>query len=331
MNATELSRALSSHAEAVCRHYLPNGRKNGRYWICGNVQGAPGKSMHVRLAPPGTPGKWTDEATGEHGDLLDIIKTTTRAAELRDAMIEAHRFLALPLRPGIPVYAADRDAQTRNTFAAHSIWRQSLTIEGTHAEGYLRQRGIAIHDQPSLRFHPSLLHRTDESSRRWPAMVAAVLDNAGTLKGIHRTWLDPQRPLKAAIPDPRKALGPIHNHAVRFGASGPGATLIAGEGIETVLSIITAIPGVPAVAALSAAHLGGFHPPPHIARLVIARDSDQDGGDAALRLKRHCARNDIQAIVVDPRLGDFNDDLREYGPEAVAQAFTPHTRERPAA
>lgn len=331
MNATELSKALSSHAEAVCRHYLPNGRKNGRYWVCGNVQGAPGKSMHVRLAPPGTPGKWTDEATGEHGDLLDIIKSTTRAAELRDAMVEAHRFLALPLSPGTPVYSADSDAQTRNTFAAHRIWQQSRTIQDSHAEAYLRKRGIAVQNVPSLRFHPSLLHRNDRFFRRWPAMVAAVLDNAGTLKGIHRTWLDPERPLKAAIPDPRRALGSIHNHGVRFGAPGAGATLVAGEGIETVLSIVTALPDVPAVAALSAAHLGGFHPPAHIARLVIARDADQDGGDAALRLKRYCTRNDIEAIVVEPRLGDFNDDLREYGPGAVAQAFTPHTCERPAA
>ena len=162
-------------------------------------------------------------------------------------------------------------------------------------------------------------------------MVAAVLDNAGKLTGVHRTWLDPERPLKAAIPNPRKALGPIHNHGVRFGVPGPGVVLIAGEGIETVLSIVTAVPGVPAVAALSAAHLGGFHPPADIGRLVIARDADRDGGDAALRLKRYCTRNDIEAIVVEPRLGDFNDDLREYGPDAVAQAFTPHTCERPAA
>lgn len=328
MNATELSNALSTHAEAVCRHYLPNGRKQGRYWICGNARGAPGKSMHVRLAPPGTPGKWTDEATAEHGDLLDIIKISIRAAELRDAMAEAHRFLALPPRPGTPVYSADRDPQTGNIAAAHRLWRQCRAIQGSHAETYLRKRGIALHDQSSLRFHPALLHRSDKFRRRWPAMVAAVIDNAGALKGIHRTWLDPERPIKAVLENPRKALGSIHNHAVRFGTPGPGGILIAGEGIETVLSIVTAVPGVPAAAALSAAHLGGFRPPPHLRRLLIARDADENGATAALRLKRYCARHDIEAIVVEPRLGDFNDDLREYGPEAVARVFTPHTSER---
>ncbi len=58
-----------------------------------------GQSMHVRLTPPGIPGKWCDEATGEHGDLLDIIRISISASELRDAIVEGHRFLSLPFRP----------------------------------------------------------------------------------------------------------------------------------------------------------------------------------------------------------------------------------------
>ena len=36
----------------------------------------PGRSLFVRLqdSPKGPAGKWTDAATGEHGDLLDIIR-----------------------------------------------------------------------------------------------------------------------------------------------------------------------------------------------------------------------------------------------------------------
>ena len=60
MNASQISQTLSDHAESVCRHYLPNGKKQGRYWTCGSVRGEPGQSMHVRLSPPGQPGKWTD-------------------------------------------------------------------------------------------------------------------------------------------------------------------------------------------------------------------------------------------------------------------------------
>lgn len=324
MNAAELSRALAAHAEAVCRHYLPNGRRSGRYWICGDVRGARGRSMHVRLAPPGTPGKWTDEATGEHGDLLDIIRTSIAAPELRDAIVEGHRFLSLPLRPGSPLHTQARSAQAGNAASAHRIWNLCRPLDGTHAEAYLRSRAIAAGHQPSLRYHPALYRRDGRILSRLPAMVAAVLDNGGALRGIHRTWLSPDRPAKADLAEPRKALGPIRTHGVRFGTSRPGGPLIAGEGIETVLSIVTALPAIPAVSTLSASHLGGFAPPPAIGRLLIARDNEPDGIEAALRLRRSATAAGIEALIVEPRLEDFNDDLRELGADAVAAAFTPH-------
>ncbi len=68
------SRAI---AEAVCRHYLSNGRREGRYWLVGDVDNTPGRSLYRAPAGardrPGAAGKWTDAATGEHGDLLDLI------------------------------------------------------------------------------------------------------------------------------------------------------------------------------------------------------------------------------------------------------------------
>src|SRR3546814_2148735 len=68
----------SAHAEDVCRHYLSNGSRAGRYWLVGDVQNSKGRSLYVRLdgplAGPGAVGKWADAATGEHGDLLDLIR-----------------------------------------------------------------------------------------------------------------------------------------------------------------------------------------------------------------------------------------------------------------
>ena len=59
-DASELARRLAREAEAVCRHYLSNGRRQGRYWTVGDVRNTPGRSMFVRLsgatpvpAPPG--------------------------------------------------------------------------------------------------------------------------------------------------------------------------------------------------------------------------------------------------------------------------------------
>lgn len=103
--ASDLARSLARDPEAVCRHYLPNGRREGRYWLVGDVENTPGRSLFVRLTGPhsgkGAAGKWTDAATGEHGDLLDLIAANRRLDTLRDVLEEARSFLRLP-RPDPP-------------------------------------------------------------------------------------------------------------------------------------------------------------------------------------------------------------------------------------
>src|SRR5208337_2268397 len=98
--ASALARRLAQDAEAVCRCYLSNGRREGRYWLVGDVRNTPGRSLFVRLkgAESGkcAAGKWTDAATGDHGDLLDVIRESCRLAHFRDVADEARRFLALP-------------------------------------------------------------------------------------------------------------------------------------------------------------------------------------------------------------------------------------------
>ena len=99
-DAAELSRRLARDAEAVCRHYLPNGRRQGQYWTVGDARNTPGRSMFVRLkgpeAGPGAAGHWTDAATAEHGDLLDVIRESCGLTSFGDVAEEARRFLSLP-------------------------------------------------------------------------------------------------------------------------------------------------------------------------------------------------------------------------------------------
>ena len=57
MNAASTTAA---RAEDVCRHYLPQGRRQGRFWIIGDIDGNPGHSLLIRLSGSGIPGKWTD-------------------------------------------------------------------------------------------------------------------------------------------------------------------------------------------------------------------------------------------------------------------------------
>ena len=320
--AARVAAALGARAEEVCRRYLPQGRKQGRYWTAGDVYGARGRSLFVRLAPPGTPGKFVDSATGEHGDLLDLIRIASGAGSLRAALAEAHAFLASPPMPSSPI-PEDYD----RTEAARRLWQRCRAIDGTHAEAYLEARGIHRCRFTALRFHPALIHRDDGGVRRLPALVAAVTGTDEAVCGVLRTWLHPTRPAKANLIRPRKALGRVHGRAVRFGKPA-GGTLLVGEGIETVLSIVTALPDTVAAAALSAGSLGAFAPPAGVTRLVIARDNDPEGERAAERLARRCARTGVDALVIAPSGDDFNSDLVTLGAPALRARLAPIFRHR---
>ena len=49
-DASELARRLAREAEAVCRHYLSNGKRAGRYWVVGDVHNTAGP-LAVCAAP----------------------------------------------------------------------------------------------------------------------------------------------------------------------------------------------------------------------------------------------------------------------------------------
>src|ERR1700689_4369045 len=140
----DLARHLAQHAEAVCRYYLSNGRRQGRYWLVGDVDNAPGRSLYVRLFGPdtgkGAAGKWTDAATGGHGDLLDLIRHNQRLADVHEAAAEARRFLSLPESPVVTATAApaNRDDGAKR-LAARSLWAISRPIANTRAAAYLAE------------------------------------------------------------------------------------------------------------------------------------------------------------------------------------------------
>ena len=73
-------------------------------------------------------------------------------------------------------------------------------------------------------------------------------------------------------------MGNILGNAVRFGTVDD--VMIAGEGIETMLSLREVLPTMPMAAATSSAHLAAILFPPTLRRLYVARDRDA-AGDAA--------------------------------------------------
>ncbi|UWQ95499.1 toprim domain-containing protein [Gymnodinialimonas sp. 57CJ19] len=317
--AKVIARTLAADADAVCRHYLSNGRQQGRYWIVGNVENAPGRSLYVRLtgpmSGPGAAGKWSDAATGEHGDLLDLIAATMRISTLTDTLEEARRFLVLPQpAPRLKSYAP---AGRGSPKAARRLWAMGRPLAGTIAERYLINRGLSdVAHHKALRFHPDCYywregHSPLEQPETWPALLAQVTDLNGRQTGLQRTWFDSATAQKAPVEPCRKAMGCLLGNGVWLG--NPDDVTAAGEGLETMLSLRIALPALPAVAALSANHLSALRLPETTRRLYVAVDNDPAGRSAAKALAERAMNKSIEVVRLVPRLGDFNDDLRAFG------------------
>jgi hypothetical protein len=285
--------------------------------------------MFVRLSGPdsgpGAAGHWTDAASAEHGDLLDVIRESCGLLEFKDVAEEARRFLSLP-RPE-PEKTRAPAGRTRGTAvgspeAARRLFAMSQPIGGTLAEAYLGGRAItSLSGATALRFHPRCYYRPDEHSATeiWPAMIACVTDLAGRQTGAHRTWLAPDGSGKAPISTPRRAMGDLLGHAVRFGV--PCEVMAVGEGIETMLSLRCALPAMPIAAALSANHLAALVLPPTLRRLYIARDADAAGDMALAALTKRAEAAGIETLALSPQAGDFNADLRTFGLGALRAAL----------
>jgi hypothetical protein len=318
--AAEIARRLAGNAEAVCRRYLSQGRREGRYWLVGDARNTPGRSLYVRLvATPdgrGLAGKWTDSATGEHGDLLDIIALAGNHRSLRDTLDEARRFLRLP-QPDPAALPVRQPRSTRapsgSPDAARRLLAATRPVHDTLAARYLRGRHLAsLHGCDALRFHPRCYYwpnRDDLPGTRtaWPALIAVVTDLADQVTGVHRTWLDPATRDKAPIASPRRAMGHLLGHGVRFGRADDVMT--AGEGIETMLSLRQVVGQLPLVAGLSSAHLAAVAFPPSLRRLYVARDADPSGDAAVATLAERATAANIDLVPLSPVLDDFNDDL----------------------
>lgn len=325
----DLSADLADRAESFCRQYFPEGCKQGNYWQVGDTSGAKGRSLAIRLHAQGgrKAGSWQDFATGQYGDLIDLLQERLGSVTPKETLREARSFLGEAPCPAVP-----RDTQTREQPDAASSIRVARTrklfaagkpVLGTLAATYLQGRGITRLG-PALRYHPRVFLRQGEDDpdppQRAPALLAKITDNRGQITGCARVYLDPSTGGLAQIESPKRILGQLHGHAIRFWSGTSRTDLVVGEGLENTLSVGTALPEFDLASCLTATHLGLFIPPPGIKRIWIARDNDEAGRNASKRLRNRLETFEIACGELVPDMGDFNDDLRANGRDALRRS-----------
>lgn len=323
--ATAISRDLAGQAERLCRQYLSNGRREGNYWLVGDLRNTPGRSLYVRLRASldgGQAGKWTDAQSGEHGDLLDIIRASVPSGALAEALVEARHFLSLPSDPDERSERHTK-APTGSAEAARRLLAITSPIAGSPVEAYLASRQIPMSAATAiLRFHPRCWYRRSRDDigyvpQAMPAMIAPVTELSGSVTGAHRTWLMADGADKAAVASPRRAMGQLLGNGVRFGRA--DIVMASAEGIETGLSLASVAPQLSTISALSAAHLAAIRFPPILQRLYVARERDAAGRKAFARLIQRGAEAGVAIRPINSELGDLNADLRAFGIAGLAE------------
>ena len=92
MDWTDIETKLRERVGEVCQHLLPQGKREGNEWVCGNVAGEPGRSLKVSLARPGM---WKDFAGAAGGINLMGLWCAAKSIPFPQAIVEAKGFLGI--------------------------------------------------------------------------------------------------------------------------------------------------------------------------------------------------------------------------------------------
>lgn len=188
----------------------------------------------------------------------------------------------------------------------HVLWSEATPIDGTLAEVYLNGRGIRVAPWPAaLRFHPAADH--PKLKQKFPALIARVIGAAEA--SFQFTYLSADGKSKAAIDkeDQRRTLGSNKGGVVLLTDDiQPSATLLVGEGVESVLSAMQAS-GLPGAAVLGIGGLANVEFSPDVVEIVMLAENDDASRKAIDKVAPLLSEKGVKVRVAQPPFGDFND------------------------
>ena len=101
----EVRARLLDQLESVLIYLFPRGKRRGKQFVVGNLQGDPGDSLVIELEGPKR-GLWIDFDTGESGDVLALwacVRGYTLPADFSDLLDDAGDWLVVPRIAPAPV------------------------------------------------------------------------------------------------------------------------------------------------------------------------------------------------------------------------------------
>lgn len=333
---------LNDRIDVLVCELLPAGRQDGAEYCVGDVTGAPGDSLRVRLTGAKA-GVWKDfglDALPEHqGDALDLVAQVRFRGDKKLAIRWARGWLGLDAIdpnsiPAMQAEALQKRARRQEDASAaarkmrgraQQLFLEALPFGNSPSEAYSLARGIDWrslgHYPGSLRHHPGCWNV--EAQRKLPCLLQAVVAADGAFLTVHRTWLERGRDgvwRKAPLADPKMTYSPYAGGCVHLwkGASGkrwaeavPGEELVIGEGYEDVGTAVTACPEYRAAVAVSGSNMAGLVLPAAIKGVILLQQNEDNAAASSGWDRTIAAYHDrglgVRVVDLPPAVKDINE------------------------
>jgi hypothetical protein len=348
VSLSTLVELLTSRIDALVPELLPLGKRHGSEWVeASSARGGLGDSLSVKMMGARA-GIWGHFATGQRGDLLDLIAYVRCGGDKSAAIRWAKDWLghgvagggiADPAALARARKARERREQTeasdraRRSAHAAAMWLSAPKVKPDDVvDRYLAGRGIGLLQLglvPGCLHAGQRIHHPDGSD--WPAMLACVLDPDGKQVATHRTWLTEdgrKAPVDADLPPAKRrakmVLGSYQGgyiplwkgeHRQTLRALPEGVPVYVSEGIEDGLSAARLLPKARIIAAISLSNMLGLWLPPQVRDVVFIGQNDKADSEAARFFARavqaHADKGRTVRVALPPAgIKDFNDWVR---------------------
>jgi len=314
LNTKELNHLLKGNMRGLCDALgvVPNKSLSTRSTIKAGTNG----SLAIEVGGPKA-GKWYDHEAQKGGYPLTLIQHFG-GMDWRTAADWASDYLGITDNTPAPVIdyaaiekAADDKAKEYSKKAewAKELYAQSVPIEGTPAEAYLRSRSIG--------FWPDCVRYKGPSQRRPGGLIVPALNAEGYIQAVQIIHLTAEG--KKTSKDAKRSHGRVTGAAARFPGKHP---IILAEGPETALSVWLAT-GRETWAVLGVSNFVNA-PVPEGVDITIAGDDYSPDTPAEASTNKAISKflkagHRVSITNLEPGTGDFNDIHQAYGLDAVRE------------